>query len=410
MTNTVSRWQSKSLKRALAERRVVLLSGARQCGKTTLARSLDHDECEYRTLDQRAFLEAARADPDSFITHGKQTLIIDEIQRAPELLPSIKRVVDEDTRPGQYLLTGSASLSAIPSAQESLAGRVARVRLRPFSQGELEGRHPEVLDMLFSETISAPLPASSRDDLLQRAFRGGYPEAVSLPERSRTGWHQDYVSALLERDLKDLLRIQRMDAMRNLLTVLAAWSSQYMDIAKITSRLSIKRPTVETYINALEALFLAERVPAWTSTDYERVGSKDKLFLTDTGLMAAILDWRMDQVRLDSDRLGKLAETFVFAELMAQIDASDDYKLFHYRDWEQRELDFLVERRSDGALLGIEVKASQSATRKHFQHLDWFRDNLAKDRPFAGCVLYTGSSALSFGDRLRAIPMSIFWS
>lgn len=126
--------------------------------------------------------------------------------------------------------------------------------------------------------------------------------------------------------------------------------------------------------------------------------------------MAAILDWRMDQVRFDSDRSGKLAETFVFTELMAHIGARDDYRLFHYRDWEQRELDFLVERRSDGALLGLEVKASQSATRSHFKHLEWFRNNLAKDRPFQGCVLYTGNSALSFGDRLRAVPMSIFWS
>jgi predicted AAA+ superfamily ATPase len=410
MTKTIDRWQSESVKRALSERRVVLLAGARQCGKTTLARNLDQKGLEYRTLDERAMLEAARADPESFVAHDGQTLIIDEIQRAPELLPAIKRVVDQEMRPGQYLLTGSASLSSIPSAQESLAGRVARVRLRPFSQGEMEGSHPGALEELFSETVGTPLPTTSRDDLLQRAFRGGYPEAISLPERSRTGWHQDYVNALLERDLKDLVRIQRLDAMRNLLVVLAAWSSQYMDISKITSRLSIKRPTVETYISALEALFLAERVPAWTSTDYERVGSKDKLFVTDTGLMAAILDWRIDQVRFDSDRSGKLAETFVFTELMAQIDASDDYRLFHYRDWEQRELDFLVERRSDGALLGIEVKASQSATRDHFKHLEWFRDNLAKDRPFQGCVLYTGSSALSFGDRLRAIPMSIFWS
>jgi len=410
MTKTIDRWQTESVKRALSERRVVLLAGARQCGKTTLARSLDRTGMQYRTLDERALLEAARADPESFVAHDGQTLIIDEIQRVPELLPAIKCVVDQEMRPGQYLLTGSASLSSIPSAQESLAGRVARIRLRPFSQGEMEGGHADALEKLFSETVVASLPTTSRDDLLQRAFRGGYPEAVSLPERSRTGWHQDYVNALLERDLKDLVRIQRLDAMRNLLVVLAAWSSQYMDISKITNRLSIKRPTVETYITALEALFLAERVPAWTSTDYERVGSKDKLFVTDTGLMAAILDWRMDQVRFDSDRSGKLAETFVFTELMAQIDASDDYRLFHYRDWEQRELDFLVERRSDGALLGIEVKASQSAMRGHFKHLEWFRDNLVKDRPFQGCVLYTGSSALSFGDRLKAIPMSIFWS
>jgi predicted AAA+ superfamily ATPase len=233
---------------------------------------------------------------------------------------------------------------------------------------------------------------------------------VALPERARRSWHRDYIAALLERDLQDIARIQRSEAMRNLVDVLAAWSSSYLDITRITKRLSIRRPTVETYINALEALYLVERLPAWTRTDYERVGRREKLFLADTGLMAALLDWRLEQVRLDPDRAGKMAETLAFTELMAQVDLDPDFVAWHYRDWEQREIDLLVERRADGALLGIEVKAAQSATREDFRHLAWFRDNLAGSRPFTGVVLYTGNSVAAFGPQLWAVPFSAFWS
>jgi uncharacterized protein len=411
MPDIVERWQHARVTEALAQRRVVMLAGARQCGKTTLARSLDPQRFEYRTLDNRTLLEAARADPEGFVRHQRTpSLIIDEVQRAPELLLAIKQRVDEDTRPGQYLLTGSTSLAALPSATESLAGRVSRIRLRPFSSGEILGAPPGLIGGLLEGEPPTNIDHCSRDLVLELGFRGGFPEPVALPERARRRWHRDYIAALLDRDLQDVARITRVDAMRKLVDVLAAWSSSYLDIARTTSQMSIRRPTVESYINALEALYLAERLPAWTRTDYDRVGRRDKLFMTDTGLMAALLDWRLDQVRLDPDRAGKLAETLAFTELMAQVDLDPDCTAYHYRDWEQREIDLLVERRHDGALLGIEVKAAQSATRDDFRHLVWFRDNLAGSRAFTGVVLYTGTSVASFGERLWAVPFSALWS
>lgn len=211
--------------------------------------------------------------------------------------------------------------------------------------------------------------------------------------------------------MQEISRINRQDAMKELLRVLAAWSGKYMDISAIGSGLSIRRPTVESYINALESLYLVERVRPWTKTDYERVGKHSKLFMTDSGLMASALGWKNEQVVLDPDRSGKLIETFVFNELAAQIDSSDtEYSLYHYRDREQREIDFLIER-DDGALLGIEVKSGSSIKGEHFRHLQWFKQNLAsKKRAFIGIVLYTGETAGSLGDGLWAVPFSALWS
>ena len=410
MSEIYPRWQQQSIEFGLAERRVLMLAGPRQCGKTTLARALTSEETEYRTLDDLTLKQAAENDPHGFVKRHSKTLIIDEVQRVPELLPAIKKAVDEDTSPGQYLLTGSVNIQSLPSVQESLAGRVAKIRLRPFCQGELAKKPPRFLDLAFHQSFDHGWVSHDRDDLVEIAFRGGFPEAVKLGKDARRRWHRDYVSALLERDLIDIARIQRLDAMRELIRILAAWSSKLMDISSIGAGLSIKRPTLESYINALETLYLVERVNPWTRTDYERVGKQSKLFMSDCGLMASILGWRFDQVRLDSDRSGKVLETLAFNEILAQIEASDSvYELFHYRDREKREIDFIVER-EDGSILGIEIKAASTVNKRDFRHLEWFRDNLSKDRTFVGIILYSGVSLGSFGNGLWSVPFSVLWS
>ena len=412
MTNLYVRWQKKSIDDAMKTRRVLLLSGARQCGKTTLAKQLATRNTDYRTLDDVALRQLAESDPHGFVRHTGRTLIIDEVQRAPALLSAIKMVVDEDTRPGQYLLTGSANIQAIPGAQESLAGRISKVRLRPLSQGELLGAKPNFLSHAFKQSFSKQRgeKAYDRNAILDMAFRGGFPEVIKLKPNERRNWHRDYIEALLDRDLKDIAKITRQSAMRELVGILAAWSGKFMDISAIGAGLSIQRPTVESYINALEALFIVERVQPWTNTDYGRVGKQAKLFMTDCGLMASILRWNREQVELDADRSGKLIETFVFNELAAQIDASGgEYELSHYRDREQREIDFLIQR-DDQSLLGIEVKAGSAIGDGDFKHLKWFQENIAKDRPFVGIVLYSGELAGSMGRNLWAVPFSALWA
>ena len=388
----------------------MLLAGPRQCGKTTLVRQLESQKAEYRTLDDGTLRELAESDPAGFLQHDRDMLIIDEVQRVPPLLSAIKKVVDEDNRPGQFLLTGSANIQTMPDVQESLAGRIRKIRLRTLSEGEVTGTKPDFFMRCFKQEFKGGGNIYSRDDVIEAALRGGFPETLKLERRARMRWHRDYVAALLERDLMDITHIRRHDAMRELAQILAAWSSKFMDIRNIGASLSIRRPTLESYINAFEALFIVERVQPWTKTDYGRVGKQKKLFMSDSGLMSSILGLREEQVRLDSDRAGKLVETFAYNELATQVDSSDgEYALYHYRDREQREIDFIIEG-DNGAILGIEIKAAGTAKKEDFKHLAWFRDHIAGDRSFTGVVLYAGEHSGSFGDSLWAVPFGQMWS
>lgn len=404
------RWQKNNAEHALKTRRVVLLSGPRQCGKTTLAKKLNFpEEITYRTLDNENMRKSAILDPYGFLKHKANVFIIDEVQRAPELLSAIKMIVDEDPRPGQFLLTGSANIQSLPTVYESLAGRITKIRLRPLTQGEITFKTPRFFSYAFKQLFEYESEHYDRDAVIDIAFRGGFPEAARLQGQDRAKWHKDYIEAILDRDLHEIVHIQRRESMYDLVEIIAAWSSKLMDISGICSGLSIRRPTVESYINALQALYVVDSVRPWIKTDYDRVGKKSKLFFADTGLMCSILNWSQDQVRLDPDRVGKLIETLVYNELSAQIDASNgEYRLYHYRDRANREIDFLIER-EDNAILGIEVKTGLNVNHKDFAHLQWFKDNLAKEKPFIGIVLYSGEFVLPFGPDMWAVPYGKIW-
>jgi predicted AAA+ superfamily ATPase len=421
---SIIRWKTPGVLDALQTRRVVILAGARQCGKTTLAKALQQPQgVIYRTLDDVALLAAAQVDPHGFVSHGNELMVIDEIQRAPSLLQAIKKEVDENPKPGRFLLTGSASIQSSPGVAESLAGRVAHERLRPFAAGEIARVAPAFLARVVREDwagltscftavpgVVPPASMSGKDAVLMQAMRGGYPEVQALSDKAVRRWHQDYLAALMTRDLQDIAHIRRKDSMAKLLEVLAAWSCKLMDVSAIGAQLALARPTLESYINALETLFLVERVRPWAKTDYDRVSRQDKLVMTDTGLVASLLRWQFDKVRLDADQSGKLVEGFVFSQLAAQIDAQGDlHSLTHYRDREQREIDFVIET-PDGMTLCIEVKAGSAVGADSFKHLIWFRQRMLQNsKPFVGLVLYTGEYVLPFGEHLWAVPMHALW-
>lgn len=245
------------IEEALGDTRVVLLLGPRQAGKTTLARLHATAERPYLTLDDPGTLEAARTDAAGFVRGLKQA-VIDEVQRAPELLLAIKESVDQDPAPGRFLLTGSANLMALPRVGDSLAGRVAVLTLLPFAQSELEGSPGDLLDHLFEgrglPAVQAPVTGSA---LMQRVLRGGYPEALRRSsEARRQAWLDDHVALILDRDVRDIASIDQFDRLPRLLDLLATHAGQLVNHSSFGAALGLSAPTAQKYVAILERLFL----------------------------------------------------------------------------------------------------------------------------------------------------------
>ena len=270
----LQRWQEKSIKEALNSRRVVILSGARQCGKTTTSKTIVDKDCIFRTLDDTTLLQAAQSDPQNFIKHSKKTMVIDEVQRVPELITAIKKVVDEDTRYGQYLLTGSVNLQTLPTVKESLAGRVKKIRLRPLTQGEIAKKEPSFLNRL-SHRDFVDNTDYDKESLLKLMFKGGYPEPLFMESsKERTSWYKDYLDTIIEYDLKDIANIKRQDSLKDLIAIIASFSSKFIDKSKITSSMGVANQTLDSYLGVLENTYLVDKLMPFLKTDYERVNKQ----------------------------------------------------------------------------------------------------------------------------------------
>jgi len=411
MAREYKRWQVECVNQALKMRRIVVVSGARQTGKTTLSRQILSETVDYRTLDDTDMLNFALSDPKGFVINNTGTMIIDEIQKAPKLIPEIKQIVDRNKRPGQYLLTGSTNILALPAISDSLAGRVKYTHLRPLSIGEIQGKKPVFLKRAYNKNFPKKITGYNKENIIDMAFRGGYPEAVAIKNlQHRKNWHKDYIKTIIRRDLKDIANIRRQDALHSLFGILASWSAKFMEISQITASLAINKITLDSYINTLISMYMFEKVSPWLKTDYERIGKRSKFYATDTGIMTSVLGWNPREVFMSEDRSGKLIETFVFQELAAQIDLENNYSLFHYRDRTNREIDFLVER-EDGALLGIEVKAGHNVCKKDFAPQEWFAENILKNKKsYVGLVLYSGDRTIPFGKNMLAVPTAALWT
>jgi predicted AAA+ superfamily ATPase len=414
MMKEYRRWQIENARQALEIMRVVSISGARQSGKTTLTKQIIDDigkeDTPYRSLDRLEHLRAAHDHPTDFIDNSGGMLVIDEIQKAPLLMSEIKVAVDNDDRAGQYLITGSANIATLSTINDSLAGRIEHIRLRPLTMGEILGNKPSFLECAFKGKFKRQIKGYDKDKIIDIAFCGGYPEVVKLNDtKSRKRWHRNYLNSLIKRDLVAIEKIRRLDVIQKLTKALFSWSGNYMDKSKMGANLEVSRPTLDAYINALSLLFIFEQVPSWGFSDYEPIKRKSKIFATDSGLMTSILNWERDEMTIDSDKPGKLIETLVFQELSAQIDLDQDYALSQYRDKKGHEIDFLIEKENAG-VVGIEVKASKNFSQADFAPLLWFKNNKIKDNtPFRGIVLYTGEETLSLGDGMLAVPIAALW-
>jgi len=395
---------------ALEDSPVVMLIGPRQCGKTTLVRDIIGDGRRYSTLDDEAQLQAATADPVGLV-RDMDNGVIDEVQSAPALLRAIKRSVDENRRPGRFLLTGSANILTLPKVSESLAGRMSIIRLLPLSQSEiLGGRPPSLLDRAFAGARPEAGEPLCGDELVRAVFAGGYPEMLSRSsERRRQAWARDYVDAIVQRDVQAVSDIERLDRMQALLRAIAIHSGQLANLSGIGATVGIDHKTVSKYIGILEQVFLMSRLPAWSGNRMKRLVKAPKLHFLDSGLLAAMLELTEDRIAADRTRFGPLLETFVHGEILKLAGWSDRrITLAHYRDKDQLEVDFVLEN-GRGEVVGIEVKASATVRETDFRGLKRLADATGPDFK-SGLLLYDGENVLPFGDRMFAAPVSALWA
>ena len=388
----------------MSVRRGVHLTGARQCGKTTLAGYLAKGTMKHLTLDDDAVLRAARDDPGTFVERRDgRALVIDEIQKVPELLNAIKIKLDHDATPGQYLITGSSNLRFSKAVRDSLAGRLGRVRLRTLALGECAGGRGDFLPRVFARDLPSSYSKFDKRDVIHCAFCGGYPEPMAYGARSRRRWFDEYLEDLLTKDIQDVTEVRKVDSLRKVAHWMMAFSSKFFELKELGQVAQLGKETLANYLSALGALYLVDGVAPWAGSDYAKLGKRKKYFAADSGLVANLLGWDEDKVYYDDDKCGKLVETWVYHELASLVDLGLDYRLLQYRDGERREVDFVVEG-PEGAMVGIEVK-SGTVSSGDFRNLRWFRANMAKG-PFTGVVLYSGSEVLSFGDDCYAVPLA----
>jgi predicted AAA+ superfamily ATPase len=396
---------------ALRDTRVVFVMGARQVGKSTLTISIaEHDHrARVLTLDDDVTRAAAEADPTGFVGGLDAPVVIDEVQRVPDLLLAIKQAVDRDTSPGRFLLTGSANVLTNRRVKDALTGRMELIRLWPLSQSEVHGSHDNVVDALFA--ADPPLIDDAivgRGAFVEIVAAGGYPEALARHGRRRQTWFRDYVETTLDRDLRDVSDALKLEAMPRLLRLLAAQSAGLLNYKTIADRLQLHPDTVRSYVELLETVFLVRKLPAWRPGLGSREVHSPKVHVVDSGLLAHFLAADEKRISEDDQVTGKLLESFVAMEIVKHVDwAQVDARAHHYRDGRD-EIDMVLESRS-GDLVAIEVKASATLHARDWRALEKLRQR-TDERFRAGVLIHAGRQTLPLGDRLWALPISGLWA
>jgi len=435
------RYIERRLAEALEDSPVVLIHGPRQCGKTTLAQfacapdylewgndhaprsdgktSTPQRDYAYINFDDAVARNGAQTDPMGFVADLPERVILDEIQRVPELFPAIKLAVDRRRTPGRFILTGSTNVLLIPTLSESLAGRLQILRLHPLAQCELESGMESAssdpypnggfLSALFENGFAIRQTGRLGEQLAERIVAGGFPPALARPtDRRRANWYRDYITTLVQRDVRDMARIKSLNELPGLLSASASQTARLFNLADLAAPFQLARPTIGNYVALLERLFLLERLPPWHSNRLRRLVKGPKLHIGDTGLATALLGVNTAALMADRTLLGQLLETFVFQELRRQASWHDAaVSFFHFRDKDGVEVDIVMERGAR-TIAGVEVKVSGTVTKADFRGLSKLA-RAAGERFAHGVVLYDGEITVRFGDRLYAVPIRRLW-
>jgi uncharacterized protein len=405
VTELVPRRTKSLVLEALADTRVVFVTGARQVGKSTLVREIvggDHPATVV-SFDDEGPREAARLDPAGFLEGFGGPVVIDEVQRVPELLLAIKERVDRDTRPGRFLLTGSANVFASRRVREALTGRLETIVLWPLAQAEIGSAESNIIDLLFAgsapDVQGAPV---GRAAFVSIVAVGGYPEARQRPAgRRRDRWFANYIQDTLDTDLRDISDALKLRELPRLLRLIASQAANELVYRNLARRLDLTHATVKSYVELLEIVFLARRLPAWRPGIGAREVRAPKGYIVDSGLLAHLLGADQRRIGEDDQITGKVLENFVAMELLRLSEWADtDARLYHYRQGRE-EIDLILESRARD-IAAIEVKASATVRPRDYAAIAKLRD--ARSEHFkAGIVLYTGHQTVPLGDRMWAV-------
>ena len=388
---------------AMKDTPVVMINGPRQSGKTTLVQQYA-PYLPYYTLDDDNVLNAALQDPMGFINRIDRG-IIDEIQRAPELLRAIKLSIDRNRQAGRFLITGSANLLALPKIGDSLAGRMEILTLLPLSRSEIELRENQFLTL--AQAQNWPLSITHKIDCISEALIGGYPEMRVRPDiHRRNAWARSYIKAIVERDIKDISSIEKLAEMPHLLEILAQQSGQLTNFTQVGGQINLDSKTTQKYVGLLENLFLVKRLRPWHRNTLNRIIKTPKIHFLDSGFLTSLNRGTPERIDTNPTLAGALLETWVYSELLKTISYEDEpWDIFHYRDKDQIEVDFVLEN-SENKIMGIEVKASSTVFNQDFRGLRKLSALVGNDW-ICGIIFYNGEQCLSFGDSLWAIPFSL---
>lgn len=404
------RWLAHRVRALLQTMPAVFLGGARQVGKTTLAKHLVSEGVlhAYFTFDNLLTLESAQNDPVGFVRALPEGSVLDEVQRAPELLLPLKQRIDEERKSGMFLLTGSANPLTLPQVADALVGRVGMVNLYPLSQGEIDGVREGWLARAFDGRFEIRTVAPS-EDIWTRVLRGGYPSAVQMPELAQSrAWLQAYADALITREVQQLSNIERIGDLARLLRLLCARACQILNTASLSREMGVPHSTLQRYLTLLETLMVFHRLRPWHANIGQQFLKSPKIVINDTGLIAALL--MLDAARLQSEEWmrGRILENFVAMEILKQLSYTDSgHQFYHFRTAKGREIDLLIED-AQGRIVGVEVKAAHTVSAGDFQHLRWLAQALGT-RWAGGVVLHLGAEQVPFGENLWAVPIACLW-
>lgn len=387
---------------ALKASPIVLLSGARQVGKSTLAMKKIKN---YKLFDDVALRDSALSDTKLFLSTLEKPVCLDEIQKVPSILESIKMDVDANRENGTYLLTGSSSVLDMKNIGDTLVGRIIELTLFPLSSKEINSKDENVIDKLFAKDVLR-VEKISYEKKAKKIIEGGYPEYIKIENNKiRSYWFSSYISTYIERDVRDIANIRDLDAFIRLFNLLAPRSAKTVKINELAVASSLNIESVKNYLKTLEIVYQIRFLKSYSSNISKRFIKSPKLFFLDSGLLSHLFGvYSVDDFN-NSKQKSEIVETYVYAELLKHIGFSDvNCEIYHYRTNDQKEIDFVL--KSSNKIIAIEVKSSKSISKADFKHIAEFK---SKENDFClGIVFYLGEEVLSFGSGLYAIPISFF--